>query len=88
MYGEWYTDNFRVIHIILKFTAMKESNNKSSSRATNQKAGEKTSKTTTSRAASRGTAQSQGTVSGNAAHASRSNNPEGYNQYTKKNTKK
>ena len=53
---------------------MKESNNKTA---------EKSSRTTTSRtsSASRGTASSQSSGSG---RTSRSNNPEGHNQYTKK----
>ena len=64
---------------------MKESNNKTSghTQSGQSKSAEKSSRTTTSRtsSASRGTASSQSSGSG---RTSRSNNPEGHNQYTKK----
>lgn len=53
---------------------MKESNNKTTSSRTSAPKAEKTVKTTTARAKS--------------TTVSRSNNPEGYNQYTKHNQKK
>ena len=62
---------------------MKESNNKTSghTQSGQSKSAEKSSRTTTSRtsSASRGTSQSSGS-----GRTSRSNNPEGHNQYTKK----
>lgn len=64
---------------------MKESNNKTSghTQSGQSKSAEKSSRTTTSRtsSASRGTASSQSSGLG---RTSRSNNPEGHNQYTKK----
>ena len=61
---------------------MKESTNKTAGRTqTGQnKSATKSSRTTTSHA-SRGTAKSQSSATG---RVSRSNNPEGHNQYTKK----
>lgn len=64
---------------------MKESNSKTSARsqAGQSKTAEKTTRTTTARtgSASRGTATGHAGASG---RTSRSNNPEGHNQYTKK----
>lgn len=62
---------------------MKESNSKTtSSRASGTKA-EKSTKTSSARSSSTSRAKS-----GTTATASRSNNPEGHNQYTKNNQKK
>ena len=60
---------------------MKESNNKTSghTQSGQSKSAEKSSRTTTSRTSS----ASRGTASGS-GRTSRSNNPEGHNQYTKK----
>lgn len=61
---------------------MKESTNKTGhSQAGQNKSTEKSSRTTTSHA---GSLSSRGTASSQTKRTSRSNNPEGHNQYTKK----